>query len=318
MKLLIRENTLLVVTSLLMIGLLLSGCSAEEDKAKEVVIAEQYGLAYAPLVVMRELKFLEAELDENYTVRWEKLGNTAAIREAMLSDHLDIGFMGIPPFLIGVDQGMEWRIMSGLTVSPLGLMTNDPTITTLEALKDQGKIALPQPGSIQHILLAMAAEENFGDAKYFDHQLISMKHPEGYQTLMTSDEVVAHFTSPPYIFQEQEEGTLYQLLSGEEAFGGEFSFIVGVCGEEFRSDEVAYKAFQEALKASISYMKSHEEASIELLSTYYELSEAVTRDYIYEHGISYDMEVHGLDTFSSFMYGTDYIKSSYEEEGLLW
>lgn len=283
-----------------------------------MVIAEQYGLAYAPLVIMRELGLLEAALEEGYTVRWEKLGNTAAIREAMLTDRLDVGFMGIPPFLIGVDQGMAWRIMSGLTISPLGLMTNEPSITTLDALVGGGKIALPQPGSIQHILLSMAAEESFGDAKTFDNQLISMKHPEGYQSLMFSDEVVAHFTSPPYIFQEQDEETLVQLLSGKEAFGGDFSFIVGVCREEFRDDTVAYEAFQQALLKSIDYMENNREGSIAILSAYYELSEEVTGEYVYERGITYDMKVHGLNDFMTFMYQADYIKSSYEEEGLLW
>ncbi len=55
---------------------------------------------------------------------------------------------------------------------PLGLVVNDASITTLEQLKDAGKIALPQPGSIQHILLSMAAGRELGDSKALDNQLV--------------------------------------------------------------------------------------------------------------------------------------------------
>ncbi len=108
----------LMTAILLLAGLLAAGC---KEEAKTIRIAEQYGLAYAPLQVMKEGAYLEEILGDEYTVEWVKLANTAAIREAMLGDGLDVGFMGIPPFLIGVENGMEWKIMTGLSKSPWDL-----------------------------------------------------------------------------------------------------------------------------------------------------------------------------------------------------
>ena len=54
----------------------------QHQSSNELVIAEQYGLAYAPLQVMRAEGFLEAELPD-YEIEWSRLGNTAAIREAI-------------------------------------------------------------------------------------------------------------------------------------------------------------------------------------------------------------------------------------------
>lgn len=311
----INRMKIMAIILVVLVAMMATGCG--QETSKEIVVAQQYGLAYAPIVIMREKGFLEQEA-QGYEVRWEKLGNTAAIREAMLTDNLDIGFMGIPPFLIGVDQSMEWKIISGLCVSPLGLMTNDAEVKSLDQLVDAGKIALPQPGSIQHILLAMAAENSFGDAQYFDHQLISMKHPEGYQAMMTSSDIKAHFTSPPYLFQEEDSINMTRLLSGDEAFGGEFSFIVGVCRAGFKEDQVAYEAFEKALAQSIEFISDNKEESIELLADAYELPRSTLEDYIYHRDMIYTQEVLGLQRFADFMEKVNYIHDPLKEEALIW
>ena len=107
---------LIIVISIIMF----SACAREEDNT--ITIAEQYGLAYAPVQIMKDKKILEENL-VGMKIRWKRLANTAAIREAVLAGEVDIGFMAIPPFLIGKDKGMDWKIISGLSMSPLGLMT---------------------------------------------------------------------------------------------------------------------------------------------------------------------------------------------------
>ena len=122
--------------------------------AKEITIAEQYGLAYAPLQIMKAKSYFE-QLEPDADIEWVRLGNTAAIREAVLAGEVDAGFMGIPPFLIGADNGMKWHLVAGLSVCPLGLVAARGE--DLSDIAPGTRIALPQPGSIQHILLSMAA-----------------------------------------------------------------------------------------------------------------------------------------------------------------
>ena len=52
---------------------------------------------------------------------------------------------------------MDWKLIAGLSVCPVGLVAGK-SIPDFAALTEQHRIALPQPGSIQHILLSMAAE----------------------------------------------------------------------------------------------------------------------------------------------------------------
>lgn len=86
-------------TFLLILALSLSSCSHDEQPLR---VAEQYGLAYAPVTIARELGFVEEALetlDHPVTLQWLRLGNTATIREAAVAGRVDAAFIGIPPFL---------------------------------------------------------------------------------------------------------------------------------------------------------------------------------------------------------------------------
>jgi len=294
---------------------LLTGCGKKEET---IIMAEQYGLAYAPIQVAKELGFFEEFLPENVTLQYVKLANTAAIREAMLAGNLDVGFMGIPPFLIGSDKGMEWKIIMGISKSPLGLVVQDDAIQSLEDLKGKGKIALPQPGSIQHILLTMMAKATFGQADVFDEQLISMKHPDGLNALLNDSEVVGHFTSPPYLFQELDQPGTHLLVDGEEAMGGPFTFIVGVCREDFHKNEVYYNAIQQGLMKAMLYIKEHPDETVALLSKKYDMDVALIEDYLYHRGIQYEPSVVGVENFINFMYEEAYLEKKMKEAEVKW
>lgn len=312
----IRKTILILLAILTLVSM--TGCNNKNDTEKVIYIADQYGLAYAPLQIMKAEGFLEAQLGDEYEVKWVKLANTAAIREAMLAEDLDIGFMGIPPFLIGVEQEMEWKIISGLAISPVSMVALDDDITALEDLVDAGQIALPQPGSIQHILLQMAAEQALGDAYAFDHQLISMKHPDGMQALMVNEDVKAHFTAPPYLFQELALDGGHLIVDGTEAMGEQFTFIVGVCRASFRENEEMYEAFNRALDQSISFINDYPKASIEQLSKDYEIDAENLEDYLYGRGIEYTDEVLGLDRFMTFMAEHGYLEQTFEMDDIMW
>ena len=212
----------------------LSGCTRTETEEREtLVIADQFGLAYAPLEIMKEMQFLESALKaadrESVKVSWLRLGNTSAMRESMLSGNLDIGFVGIPPFLLGVENGMDWKIISGLSESAVSLVSKDTKLTSLKDLTNEHRIILPQPGSIQHILLQMAAKEQLGDAYALDNQLVSMSHPDGVVAFTSGQENMLHFTTPPYIQENLKNDNAFTLIDGEASFGESFTFIVGIC-----------------------------------------------------------------------------------------
>ena len=315
------------ITFLLVVLLLAGNCGGPEPASesdhqaskehlprqnkKTLVVAEQYGLAYAPLQIMRAQGLLEAELPE-YEVEWRRLGNTAAIREAMLAGRLDAGFMGIPPFLIGYDRGMEWRIFTGLSEAPLGLVSGDEGLRSLADFGAEDRIALPQPGSIQHILLSMACERQLGDAQGLDENLVTMNHPDGMSALFGRGDISAHFTSPPYLMEELAAEGMHMVVSGREAMGGDFTFIVGVVRDSLSEGAPeAVSALRRSLARSIEYMQSHRAEVAELLSEEYGLGEDTLAGYLDWEGLVYSQRVLGLEGFIGFMSDQGYLESSF-------
>lgn len=315
-----KTLTLILVLVLITQSMLFTSCNKKNSSNKKTIrIAEQYGLAYAPIQIMKTNKILENKLS-GITVEWSQLANTAAIREAMIANKLDIGFMAIPPFLIGWDKGMTWKIASGLSSSPLGLVTNSSNINSLSDIQSSDKIALPQPGSIQHILLSMASERQLGDSHKFDNQLVTMSHPDGMSALLSNSDITAHFTSPPYIFKELENPALHSVISGKEAFGKDFTFIVGVTTEDFhdKNDDL-YNIFIESLNEAISYIENNKEDAVKILSPIYNIPEEELLKYLNWEGNEYTSDVKGIDKFADFMLENGYINKKFDSNNeILW
>jgi NitT/TauT family transport system substrate-binding protein len=298
----------------MLVLLLFNSCNRTKNS---VVIAQQYGLAYAPVQIMKDLELLEKEMPE-YTVKWVQLANTAAIREAALAGDMDAGFIGIPPFLISRDQGMPWKLLCGLCQAPSGLVVPAGRYDSLNSLPVDARIALPQPGSIQHILLGMALKRELGQADFLDDHLISLKHPDGLNALL-SGSVDGHFTSPPYLFQESDLPGFEVLLSGEEAMGLPFTFIASVVTEKaVATNPLFLQALKTALEKSILYMKENPEESLLLLSESYDLEKELLRDYLGRSGLIYETELRGVEQFSAFMVEEGYLKNPEDMGGLVF
>lgn len=268
-------------------------------------LAVQYGLGYAPLTIADELGYFERY---GYQVEWTQFGSGGAIREALIAGELDAGMMGVPPFLIGWDKGAPWKIASGVCVMPLGLQTYDDGIQTLADFGEDDRIAYPSPGSIQHILLSMAAGKQLGDPTALDHLGVAMAHPDAAALLLSRGEVTAHFTSPPYLMQELSAEGVHQVVDGFDAFGGPFTFLVAVATEEFHDDNPAgYAAFTLALADAVAFINDQPEQASALLAESFELDVVTTAQYLTWPGVNYTTTLYGAMGFAPFMQEAGYI-----------
>ena len=188
-----------------------SGCGKSQKSTQDsgetakVKIAYQYGLAYAPLTIMQEQGLIEKNYDGDIEVEWVSLNSGSAINEGMASGDIDVACMGIAPFITGVTAGIPYKMYGTIAAQPNELLTNEDTIHSLKDITDDKKISVVNVGSIQHILLAMLAKQELGDAHALDNNLVTMSHPDGMTALM-SGSVACQLTTAPYIFQGKRTG----------------------------------------------------------------------------------------------------------------
>lgn len=307
-----RVMALLVI---LMLCIGMSGCGKKQKTTFS--IAEQFGIAYAPLNLMKELGWLEEKLP-GIEVEWKQFGGPTAIREAMLAKEVDFGFMGVSPVLIGISNGMDWKYATGISRNQVALVTDKPELRTLADFTDQDKIVVLSPGCTQHVLLCMLAREQLGDAMAMDAQIVSMSHPDGMNALISDTEVSAHFVTPPYLQEELKLG-MHVIADGEELIGEQFTFISGVAMTEFHDEyPELYTTFIETLNEAIDYINNNMEESIRILAPIYGITEEELREQMSYGGTIYSSDLQGVEKIKTAMYEMGFISENFDYEDIIF
>ena len=147
------------------------------DKKEKLVIAYQWGLAYAPLEIMKQKKLIEKHYGKDLDIEWKTCNG-------ILAGSIDIGHSGVGPFLINSMKTKQIKMYSAMSAQPMGLNTTDKSIQSIKDIGKDEKIAIIGWGTIQHVMLAMACEKELGNAHALDNNMVTMSHPDGMQALL--------------------------------------------------------------------------------------------------------------------------------------
>lgn len=307
-------------TLALFAGLLASPGYAEVG---EVRLARQLGLGYLQLYVMEELRLVEKHAGQrglkDLKVSYKPLGSPAAINDALLSGSADYGAAGVTPFIILWDKtrgNAEVKAIAALNAQPAFLNAVDPRLKSLRDFKDTDRIALPSVKlSLQAILLQMAAEQVFGPGQQnkLDHITVSLAHPDGVAALTSGrTEINAHFTSPPFQYQELQNEKVYRVLSSYEITGGPASFSAIWTTAKFRQDNPnVYASVQAAVEEATSYINANrsEAARIFIKRDNSKLPQEFIEQMLNDPDIIYSTAPQNVEKYSDFLFRTGAIKA---------
>jgi NitT/TauT family transport system substrate-binding protein len=204
----------------------------------KLTIAYQPGLGYAPLILMKQLRTIEKRYPGT-TVEWKVLASGTPITQGMITGDIQIGAVGTGPMLVGWARGVQWKVIAPLNLGDLWLMAKNPSIRTIADLRGK-RIATPTNTSIQAVMLRKMAQVKLGDHRALDSGLVALDHPDGMQALLTG-QIDAHFTSPPFQFQERVRGA--HIVGKSYGYFGAHSFLVTVMQQKFYDEHTAFARF---------------------------------------------------------------------------
>lgn len=304
MKTLKRIIAVIMIAALVVMSMAACGSKADGDT---LTIAHQYGMAYAPLQVMKEQKLIEKHYDGEVTVEWSTLNSGSAINEGFASGDIDVGAMGLGPAITAVTSGIPAKICSNMSAQPHKIMTNNPDIKTLNDVGDR-QIALVNIGSFQHILLAMAAEEQLGDAHALDNNIVAMAHPDGMSSLI-SGSVELQLTTSPYTFKEEAEG-MTEVKALESVWPEGNSFIVALASTElYEENPELYEAVVAALEEAIQWINDNKEEAAEMLCENEGVDVETMMEWLNDPACVYSTETKGIMGFADFMAEHDFLEN---------
>jgi NitT/TauT family transport system substrate-binding protein len=246
----------------------------------EINVAQQYGISYLPLMIMEDQKLIEkhakaAGLDVK--VGWAKFAGGNVMNDALLSNSLQFASGGVGPLVTiwaRTRGNLDVRAVAAINSMPLYLNTRNPAVKTIKDFTEKDKIALPAAKvSIQAVTLQMAAEKVFGEGQQnrLDALTVSMSHPDAQAALLSSaSEITAHFSSPPFQYQQLEKPGIHTVVNSYEVLGGPATFNVVWTTSKFRNENPKlYEAFVKALDEATAVINRDKKAAAE---TYLRLS----------------------------------------------
>ena len=302
------------IISLIIVAVFILTCSAcgkEESSKKDVVtVSYQYGIAYLPIQVVKDLNLIEKYYSGSAQIEWIILNSGQAVNEAFISGDIDIAAQGVAPIITGIVKGVDYRIFSGISSQPVKLMTNQKGISSLGDIAPDSKIAMGSLGSMQHIILAMACEKEFGDAHALDEMVMPLSHPDAMNAVLTGS-VDYHVATPPYLFIEEENENISEVGGVSDAWPQGNSFVVGVASSDFiNSDPELYEAFVLAVSEAVDYVNDNPE---EVAARYCE-EQGVSKDtllkYLSNPGCIYEVQTHGVIELAQFMVNNGFVDGS--------
>lgn len=207
-------------------GVIATGGVARAE-VSEVRLAQQFGFASLPLMVMQTQHLVEKRLQQaglkDTRVIWRVFSGGSIMNDALLSGNLDFAAGGVTPMLIMWDRthGAVKGVASCGSV-PLVLLSRRPEVKSVADFTAQDKIAVPAVKvSVQAVFLEMAAAKAFGAQRYtaLDRYTVSMKHPDAAAAMMSQTEVTAHVTSSPFVEQELQTGRIHRVTDSNQVLG---------------------------------------------------------------------------------------------------
>ena len=253
----------------LIAGSLVAPAAAQAEG--EIRIAEQFGIVYLLLNVVRDQQLIEKHgkaQGVDIKVDWTQLSGGAAINDALLSGSVDIAGAGVGPLLTIWDRThgrQNVKAVASLGNFPYYLVSSNPNVKTIADLSEKDRIALPAVGvSVQSRFLQYAAAKQWGDKEYarLDKFTLAVPHPDATAALLAGGtELNAHFSNPPFQDQVLANPNVHVVLNTYDLLGPNSPTVL-FATEKFRKDNPkTYKAFVEALAEAADFAQNNKAAA---------------------------------------------------------
>ncbi len=247
----------------------------------EIRIAEQFGIVYLLLNVVRDQHLIEKHGKEegiDIKVDWTQLSGGAAVNDALLSGSIDIAGAGVGPLLTIWDRTrgkQNVKAVASLGNFPYYLVSNNPKVKTIADFTEQDRIAVPAVGvSVQSRFLQYAAARQWGDKEFnrLDKYTIAVPHPDATAALIAGGtELTGHFSNPPFQDQALESPNVHVVLNTYDLLGPNSPTVL-FATEKFRNENPkTYKAFIEALTEAAEFAQNDKGAAAD---TYLRVTQA--------------------------------------------
>lgn len=257
-----------LATVVLAIGSLSIGAPRAAAEIAEVRFVVGPSLTFLVFAVMESEKLVEKHVVAAGlpapSVKYQRVSNNDAIRDALLAGAVEIAATGVPSFLplwARTQGNTNIKGIAAFNALPLVLVTRNPDVKSVADFTEKDRIALPGVlNSTQAILLQMTAEKiwGVGHHKRLDSLTVSRGHPDALAALLSGgSEITAHFAAPPFDRTALAAPGIRRLISSHDVYNGPGTNGISLTSQAFRdANPKTLKAVVEATKEATALIAS--------------------------------------------------------------
>lgn len=257
---------------------------------ESVVFADQTGPGHLVSVVIKQRNLLGEKFPAT-KFDWRIMTSGAVVRDGMMAGQIHVGIYAPPPFLIGWDKGLKWKIIAAAATYDQWLVVKDPKLRSLKDFKAAGSVQIGVAGidSFPAIVLRKAAQKELGDIAALDANMLVMPPPQAIQMVLSG--LLGGALVPPVHSVRAVDGGARVILRGNDVFSGSVTNNFYVMTEKFyASYPVFARAFHDAVVAAIRFIAQNPDEAYRMLAE--EQGGSVTaqqyRDWIVRSGTEFD------------------------------
>lgn len=212
----------------------LSGCNAnKKDKEINLRVGFFPNITHAQALMGKENKFKSAT---GCTIDWKQFNAGSTEIEALLAGELDIAYIGPGPAINGfIKSKGELQIISGVSEAGAVIVSrNDVIIKNIKELSGK-KIAVPQFGNTQHVVLKQLLDSNGlkETTKGGDVEVVQADNPD-IKTLFDKKAIDAAFVPEPWASRLIEETKANIVLDYDKVWrDGKYPVAVLIARTDF-------------------------------------------------------------------------------------
>ncbi len=202
--------------------------------------------------------------DHGLNIQLTQFAAGGPIMQQLGAGSLDLGFSGVPPVISAIDNGATVKIVAALQGEGSGIVVgNDSGINKAPDLKGK-KIAVPNKGSIQDIMLRKLLADNDID---YDKDVTVSNMPVGQQPdALVSKSIDAAFTWEPFVSMTEMQGKGKVLIRSEAIMPSHPCCSVATTVTMIQQYPDTLKEFFKALKESTDFVLKNPQETAQIIS----------------------------------------------------
>lgn len=281
------------------------------SESRTLRLSVGFGLHYSQLVIAVEKGFIQKHIP-SVEIELGTLFTGPEKLEAMVSNRLDFGQMGVPPAIVGITK-MPVKILVSQGIALRGLYTWREDINSIEDFKEGDKINTGGFGTTQYVSLVKLFTDMGRTKEDVDKMAVSFKFADSYQ-LMEQREIDAEFSTGEWNWNYQDDPEYKCLLTEGDIWEMPGLVLLGKTEYVEENPDITEALLKGYIEAT-EFIKAYPEESLEIVAEFYGWDEPSTYEG-FEFDWKYGLE--GLAEISDVMYELELIEKELTLDDILF